>query len=112
MSDDILVERDGQIATVLFNRPKMRNAISLAMWSEIAAETDRLAKDDDVRAIVITGSAGDFCGGAHLNTLATAEKHFPWAGEGGPLHRRLSKPTIGAIEGCAQLDVRVDSREG
>ena len=31
MSDHILVEQDGPIATVVFNRPKMRNAISLAM---------------------------------------------------------------------------------
>ena len=36
MSDHILVEQDGPVATVVFNRPKMRNAISLAMWSEIA----------------------------------------------------------------------------
>ena len=52
MSDYILVEQDGPIATVVFNRPKMRNAISLAMWSEIAMVTDRLSKDDSVRAIV------------------------------------------------------------
>ena len=36
MSDHILVERAGAIATVTFNRPEMRNAISLAMWTEIA----------------------------------------------------------------------------
>jgi len=50
MSDQILVEQDGPIATVVFNRPKMRNAISLAMWSEIAMVTERLSKDDSVRA--------------------------------------------------------------
>ena len=36
MSDEILVEREGGIATVVFNRPKVRNAVSLAMWGEIA----------------------------------------------------------------------------
>ena len=41
MSDEILVERDGGIATVVFNRPRMRNAVSLAMWSEIADVTER-----------------------------------------------------------------------
>src|SRR5262249_33624478 len=40
MSDHILVEHDEAIATVIFNRPKMRNAISLAMWSEIASVTE------------------------------------------------------------------------
>ena len=40
MSDEILVERDGGIATVVFNRPKVRNAVSLAMWGEIANVTE------------------------------------------------------------------------
>ena len=44
MSDHILVEQDGAIATVVFNRPKMRNAISLAMWSEIATVTETIRK--------------------------------------------------------------------
>ena len=56
MSDLILVERDDGIATVVFNRPKMRNAISLAMWAEIARVTEELAKDDSVRAIVYRGA--------------------------------------------------------
>ena len=59
MSDEILVERDGGIATVVFNRPKMRNAVSLAMWGEIANVTEGLAKDDAVRAVVLSG-AGAF----------------------------------------------------
>ena len=52
MSDEILVEREGGIATVVLNRPKMRNAVSLAMWGEIANVTESLAKDDSVRAVV------------------------------------------------------------
>ena len=49
---DILVESRGAIATVVFNRPRMRDAISLAMWGEIARVTEGLAKDDSIRAIV------------------------------------------------------------
>ena len=56
MSDHILVEQDGPIATVVFNRPKMRNAISLAMWAEIASVTNELAVDEAVRAIVYRGA--------------------------------------------------------
>ena len=52
MSDLIQVERDDSIATVVFNRPKMRNAISLAMWAEIASVTNELVVDEAVRAIV------------------------------------------------------------
>ena len=50
MSDQILVKHDGAIATVTFNRPEVRNAISLGMWTEIAAVTESLSKDDSVRA--------------------------------------------------------------
>ena len=59
MSDHILVERGDGIATVTINRPKMRNAVSLAMWTAIAAETQALAKDDSVRAIVFRGAGTD-----------------------------------------------------
>jgi enoyl-CoA hydratase/carnithine racemase len=68
MSDEILVERDGGIATVVFNRPRMRNAVSLAMWGEIADVTDGLAKDDTVRAIVYRGAGRDaFASGADIS---------------------------------------------
>src|SRR5882724_8752794 len=75
MSDYILVEQDGPIATVVFNRPKMRNAISLAMWGEIAMVTDRLSKDDSVRAIVYRGAGTDaFASGADISEFQENRK--------------------------------------
>src|SRR5947208_414660 len=60
---DILVEHEGPIATVVFNRPQMRNAISLAMWTEIARVTEGLAKDDSVGQLV------DLVGPAHAKDI-------------------------------------------
>jgi len=75
MSDHILVEQDGAIATVVFNRPKMRNAISLAMWSDIATVTERLSKDDSVRAIVYRGAGRDaFASGADISEFKENRK--------------------------------------
>jgi enoyl-CoA hydratase/carnithine racemase len=75
MSDHILVERDGAVATVTFNRPKMRNAISLAMWTEIGEVTNRLAKEDDVRAIVYRGAGRDaFASGADISEFQENRK--------------------------------------
>ena len=75
MSDHIRVEQDGAIATVVFNRPKMRNAISLAMWTEIAAVTERLAKDDSVRAIVYRGAGTEaFASGADISEFQENRK--------------------------------------
>ena len=99
MSDHILVEQDGPIATVVFNRPKMRNAISLAMWSEIAVVTDRLAKDDAVRAIVYRGAGTDaFASGADIsefqeNRKDTATGTSRWMK---PIRRASSASTVRA----------------
>ena len=65
---DILVEHAVPISTVVFNRPQLRNAISLAMWTEIARATEGLAKDDSVRAIVYRGAGRDaFASGADIS---------------------------------------------
>ena len=47
MSDPILLETTGTIATIIFNRPERRNAITFAMWNDLqraqmAADRDRV----------------------------------------------------------------------
>ncbi|MCH8816836.1 MAG: enoyl-CoA hydratase/isomerase family protein, partial [Chloroflexi bacterium] len=43
MSEEtILVERDGQVATVVLNRPDKMNAISLEMWGDIGGRVEEL----------------------------------------------------------------------
>jgi enoyl-CoA hydratase/carnithine racemase len=80
MSDHLLVQRDGAVATVVFNRPKTRNAISLAMWSEIASVTEGLAKDDSVRAIVYRGAGTEaFASGADISEFEENRKDFETA---------------------------------
>ncbi|MCI0548162.1 MAG: enoyl-CoA hydratase, partial [Candidatus Rokubacteria bacterium] len=70
-----LVEQGGGIATVVFNRPRMRNAVSFAMWGEIAAVTERLARDDDVRAIVYRGAGTEaFASGADISEFEENRK--------------------------------------
>lgn len=72
---DILVRHDGPLATVVINRPKLRNAISLAMWTEIARVTEGLAKDDSVRAIVYRGAGHDaFASGADISEFRENRK--------------------------------------
>ena len=68
---DILVESRGAIATVVIKRPRVRNAISLAMWGEIAGVTEGLAKDDSIRAIVYRGAGtAAFASGADISEFA------------------------------------------
>jgi enoyl-CoA hydratase len=70
-SSDILVQHDGAIATVVFNRPRTRNAITYAMWVELARITEGLVKDDSVRAIVYRGAGTvAFASGADISEFA------------------------------------------
>jgi enoyl-CoA hydratase/carnithine racemase len=68
---DILVQQDGAIATVVFNRPRLRNAISLTMWQDLARITEGLIKDDAVRAVVYRGAGTEaFAAGADISEFA------------------------------------------
>ena len=58
MGENILVEHDGTIATVVLNRPHKLNALTRAMWGELGATVERLGTDTSVRCIVLRG-AGD-----------------------------------------------------
>jgi enoyl-CoA hydratase/carnithine racemase len=72
---DILVQQDGPVATVVFNRPRVRNAISLSMWGEIARVTSGLSKDDAVRAIVYRGAGTEaFASGADISEFQEQRK--------------------------------------
>src|SRR5580765_538819 len=75
VSDDILVQQDGVVATVVLNRPAMRNAINLAMWTDIARLTEKLAKDDSVWAIVYRGAGTEaFASGADISEFPASRK--------------------------------------
>jgi enoyl-CoA hydratase/carnithine racemase len=63
---DILVTTQDRVAVVSLNRPDVRNAVTLLMWRELANIFSELAGDDEVRAIVLTGSGADFCVGADV----------------------------------------------
>lgn len=96
----ILATRRPPVTTIILNSPETRNALTpdgARALAQALADADR---DEEIRAVVISG-AGNFCGGAHLDAMIDAPEHFPWAGDGGPLHKKLSKPLIGAIEGYA-----------
>ena len=72
---DIVVESRGPIATVVFDRPRVRNAITFAMWGEIARVTHGLAKDDAIRAVVYRGVGTDaFASGADISEFADQRK--------------------------------------
>lgn len=55
------------VATVTLNRPDVFNAMNPAMMNELLAVFDETDRDDNVRAVVVTGAGKGFCGGADLS---------------------------------------------
>ncbi len=64
---DIEVTTEDHIATVTLNRPAQRNAMTLAMWREVARLFSELGADRDVRAILLVGAGTDFSVGADIS---------------------------------------------
>lgn len=102
MSDLILVEHADGVATVVINRPKMRNALSLAMWTEIGEVTQRLSADDSVRAIVYRGAGTQaFASGADISEFEENRKDTATA-----LHYNTqTEAAYGAIRHCPKPTV-------
>jgi enoyl-CoA hydratase/carnithine racemase len=104
---DILVQHDGPIATVVINRPAMRNAISFAMWTELTRVTEELGRTDSVRAVVYRGAgAVAFASGADISEFKeqrkdaeSAARYNAATGAAYSAIRECSKPTIAMIFG-------------
>lgn len=65
----VTTEISDHIAVVTLNRPDARNSLDPELIVELAATWHRLAADDDVRVIVVTGALGTtFCSGFDLGT--------------------------------------------
>lgn len=67
MSGEILLEREGEIATVTISAPERLNAMDLAMWHGLEETFGALSGDDGVRCIVLRGAGGKaFAAGADI----------------------------------------------
>ena len=97
MTEAILVEREGAIATVVINRPEKLNALTRPMWKRLGEVFGELSADDAVRCIVIRG-AGEkaFAPGNDISEFASERSNVEQARAYGEDMRR----TIEAIAGC------------
>ena len=72
-ADELLVEVHDRVAWLTLNRPAALNSVNPAMLAALHSAVDRIVADDDVRAIVLTGTGRAFCAGADLGVVNGAE---------------------------------------
>jgi enoyl-CoA hydratase/carnithine racemase len=105
---ELIYEQDGPIATVTFNRPQARNAITWAMYEALYQACERVDGDSGVRVLLLRG-AGDraFVAGTDISQFAafqTAQDALDYEARIDRVIGRLEavgKPTIALIRGFA-----------
>jgi enoyl-CoA hydratase len=102
--ETILVERRGAVGLITLNRPKALNALNDRLIAEIDAALTEFDRDDDVGAVVLTGSDRAFAAGADIKEMlardfaAAQATDFSAAWQNIAAHR---KPVIAAVAGFA-----------
>lgn len=76
---------DGGVLRVTFNRPKVRNAMSLQTVTELEAVFESIAGRRDVRVVVLRGAGGHFCAGGDIKDMAAARGATREDGQPDPL---------------------------
>lgn len=104
---DVLLQRDGPVATIVLNRPDRLNALANKMRETVAGHVQDLDHDPTCRVMVLTGAGKAFCAGGDIQSMEAfddeAAKRTLNASQ--TMSRTVNlaeKPVIGAIRGaCA-----------
>ncbi|MCA1560954.1 MAG: enoyl-CoA hydratase/isomerase family protein [Acidobacteria bacterium] len=105
--ENLILERDGGVATLTVNRPKVLNALNTQTMDELRRAALELRRDEAVRCVIVTG-AGDksFIAGADINELAVqtpvgGKEHALRGQHVFDLLENMGKPVLAAINGYA-----------
>jgi len=100
----ITTGREEGVGMIILNRPKILNALNLTLIDELVAELEKLDKDPDIRAILLTGNEKAFAAGADINEMVEASAIEIMKRDQFAVWDRISlisKPIIGAVSGFA-----------
>lgn len=119
MDNNLLMSQDGAVRVLTLNRPDKLNAFDEALSTAVQSALKKIQKDDDVRAVVITGAGRGFCSGEDLQSVCAesasgsmlSSKSMQECSLGNTVRRkyiptisalrRIEKPFIAAINGVA-----------
>ncbi len=109
MTNPLLNVREGPVARLRMNRPKVHNAFDAMLIAALTGALDALANDDSVRVVVLEGAGASFSAGADLNWMrgmaaASEAENRDDSLRLARLMRKLNelpKPTIARVQGAA-----------
>lgn len=106
---DLLETIEDGIATLTLNRPESLNALSMDMRHALIEALERLAENNDVGCIVLTGAGRGFCAGGDVKSMGERSARVFEARAAGiqysnripALMKKIPKVVIGMINGVA-----------
>src|SRR5215218_9231210 len=118
MSESITIEKNGKAAIIRFNRPEIKNPLSVATLEMLERIFTTLNSDSSIEKIIFTGSGDTFASGANLNEVArlTVETARGFGSRGQNLMRQIylsEKLMVAAIDGFCMggaLDLALSCR--
>ncbi len=112
---ELEVSVEGGVAEVRLNRPEKKNALSMGLFEALAAEGERLKGAPGLRAVILSGSGGDFCSGLDMEVMQLLGSRMDemrerilnppegeranWFQKPCVVWQELSVPVIAAVEG-------------
>lgn len=95
-TQELLIERDGPVATITLNRQEKRNALTFPMYEGLAEFCRNASGDDDLKAVIVRG-AGEkaFAAGTDISQF----RDFKGAEDGLAYEKKIDH-ILSAIEAC------------
>ncbi|MPZ73287.1 MAG: enoyl-CoA hydratase [Nitriliruptorales bacterium] len=107
ISDDVYLEVDGSVASLVLNRPAKRNALTFDMWDRIPVLLAQFEQDPALRVLIVRGAGGRaFSAGADISEFETlrasstqTQVYNATTARAQDMLAGLSKPTIALVQG-------------
>lgn len=71
--EEILVEKEAGVCTIILNRPEKLNALTTLTRIELIEALLDADSDDNVRVVIITGAGNGFCSGSDVSTVVSGK---------------------------------------
>src|SRR5437660_428061 len=106
----VLQNLDKGLLTITMNRPERRNALNPDMTRGLVDAAKRAADDHEVRAVLIKGAGGTFCGGGDVKSMAEGRAPLPFEAKMANLRKgmevsrilhQMPKPVVAQLDGAA-----------